>query len=219
MKNIILLILIGYSSLTFSQTIKQIDSVSFAMCDYLKQLEIPNDTLKLRTLYTDQFYPYLANSDSTVVDKVGQQLYYRLQRNCVDFRDLLDGIFPPKEASVRMTEKPTSEISRKDLKAFKKQENFYYFEVSGDTTQATMKDGFWIDSFADGTYSKLTYHWTDNTEFEMIFVESNNESRSNFSVKDDKLTYQVLAKEDDYYLMSVNIPGQATYEKFKVYYK
>ncbi|MBC8757245.1 hypothetical protein H2O64_21425 [Kordia sp. YSTF-M3] len=219
MKNIVLLFLIGMSNLAFSQTMTQIDSISNIFCDYLKQSDIKNDTLKINTLYEKQFYTYLRNVESSKVDKVGNQLYYRLQRNCLEFRELLDRLEPPKEAVVRITEKPTPEISRKQLKEFKNQKKFYYFEVAGDTTKVVMKDGFWTDSFTNKTYSKLTYNWINDTEFELIFIESNNESRSNFSAKGDKFVYQVLSKEEDFYFMSVNIPGQKTFDKFKIYYK
>ena len=219
MKKLILLLLIGFSNYIFSQTITEIDSVSYEFCDYLKHAKIENDTIQLRNLYEEKFYPYLNERSEEDVDRVAQQLYYRLQRNCITFRNLLDRIYPPKEAAIRVTEKPKSEISRKQLKAFKNEMNLYYFETAGDTTKVSMNNGIWMDFFSDNTYSKLSYNWIDTTEFELVFIESNNESRSNFSVKGDKLFYQVLAKGDDFYLMSVNIPGQTTYEKFKIYYK
>ncbi len=82
-----------------------------------------------------------------------------------------------------------------------------------------MEKGKWTDFFSDKTFSKLTYDWISETEFELVFIESNNETRSNFSVKGDKYIYQVLTKENNFYLMTVNIPGQDTFEKFKLYYK
>ncbi len=82
-----------------------------------------------------------------------------------------------------------------------------------------MQDGNWQDSFSNGTFSKLTYNWVNESEFELVFIESNNETRGNFSVKGDKYIYQVLSKEDVFYSMSVNIPGQSTFEKFKMYYR
>lgn len=219
MRNILFIFLIGISNLAFSQTMTQIDSVSNVMCNYLKQSDIKNDTLKISSLYNEQFYPYLRKIDQSNTEKVGKQLYYRLQRNCLEFRELLDRLEPPKEAIVRITKKPIPEISRKQLKQFKNQKDFYYLEVAGDTTNVVMKDGFWTDSFSNKTFSKLTYNWINDTEFELIFIESNNESRSNYSVKGDKYVYQVLSKEEGFYFMSVHILGQKTFDKFKIYYK
>lgn len=219
MKKSSVILLIGFSNITFSQTIKEIDSVSNVMCDYLKKLEIKNDTLKINTLYERQLYPYLGKFEQSNVQKVGQQVFYRLQRNCVDFRNLLDRLQPPKVPVTRVIVKPNPEISKKEIREFKNQKEFHYFEVAGDTTKVTMEKGEWTDSFADKTFSKLTYDWINETEFELVFVESNNETRSNFSVKGDKYIYQVLSKEDGFYLMTVNIPGQKTFEKFKLYYE
>ena len=196
----------------------EIDSVSNVMCDYLKKMKIDNDTLKINSLYQKQLYPYLEKIEKSKTQKVGKQIYYRLQRNCVEFRNLLDRLVPTKETSVRVTEKPIPEIKKEQLKEFKKRKEFYYFEASGDTTKVIMKNGIWKDSFAHKTFSKLTYHWISNTEFELVFIESNNETRSNFSVKGDKYIYQILSKEKNFYLMSVNIPGQKTFEKFKLYF-
>lgn len=218
MKKILIILLIVISNITFSQTIIEIDSVSYVMCAYLKNMEIKNDTLKIKSLYKKQLYPYLGRFEQSKTQKIGQQIYYRLQRNCLEFRNLLDRLEPPKEAVTRITEKPKPKISKKQLKQFKKQKEFYYFEVSGDTTRVKMEKGKWTDSFSNNTYSKLTYNWVNETEFELIFAESNNETRSNFSAKGDKYIYQILSKKDGYYQMTVNIPGQGTFEKFKMYY-
>lgn len=218
MKKTLIILSIGISNITFSQTITEIDSMSNVMCDYLKNLEIKNDTLKIKSLYEKQLYPYLGKIEQSKTQKVGQQVYYRLQRNCVEFRNLLDKLEPPKEAVTRITEKPKSKISKKQLKEFKKQKKFHYFEVAGDTTKVIMEQGKWTDTFANKTFSKLTYNWISETEFELFFIESNNETRSNFSVRGDTYIYKVLSQEDGFYLMTVNIPGQKTFEKFKLYY-
>src|SRR5690606_36696394 len=116
-------------------------------------------------------------------------------RNCVDFRDILDRLDPAKEALTTLTERRKSGISKKELKEFKEQRRFYYFEVSGDSTSVLMDKGKWTDSFSDKTNSYLDYNWINDTEFELVFIESNNETRSTFSAKGDKYVYQVLAKE------------------------
>jgi len=219
MKNILILFLIGISNISFSQTMTEIDSVSFVMCEYLKQSDIKNDGAQLQALVEKQLIPYLKKGEQSKAEKVGQQVYYRLQRNCVEFRNLLDRLEPPKEKVVRITEKPKSEISKRQLKEFKKQKEFYYFEVLGDTTTVLMDNGFWTDSFTDKTFSNLSYKWISKKEFELVFIKSDNETRSNFSVKGDKFVYQVLAQEENYYLLSVNIPGQKVFEKIKLYYK
>ncbi len=65
MKRTLIILLIGISNITFSQSITEIDSVSKVMCDYLKTLEIKNDTLKINTLYEKQLYPYLGKIEQS----------------------------------------------------------------------------------------------------------------------------------------------------------
>ncbi len=219
MKKTLLILILGISNIGFTQTMMEIDSVANVMCDYLNKSKIKNDTLKINSLFDTQLYPYLGTIEQSNVQIVGQQVYYRLQRNCIEFRDLLDRLEPPKEAVTRVTKKPKPEISKDQLTEFKNQKEFYYLEVAGDTTKVLMENGKWTDSFSNNTVSKLTYNWINDTEFELVFIESDNEGRANFSVPGDKYVYQVLSKENNYYLMSVNIPGQKTFEQFKMYYK
>jgi|TARA_R100000479_G_scaffold70100_2_gene33697 hypothetical protein len=213
-----ILLWIVCSHTVLSQTITQIDSVSQSMCLYLNQMDIKNDTLAMNNLYNKKVIPYLNTFEASKMNKVGQQVYYRLQRNCVAFRELLDRIDPPKESVSRLAYKPKSEVSDADLQKLKNAKKLYYFEVSGDTTQVLIKDGKWLETFADNTYSNLDMNWITNTEFELVFNSSNNETRSNFSVQGDTYIYQVLTKENDYFVLSVNIPGQPIYEKLKIYH-
>jgi hypothetical protein len=219
MKQALIFLLIVIPNFTFSQTIIEIDSVSNNMCEYLKTLEIKNDTLKINTLYENRLYPYIDILEESNVQKSGQLIFYRLQRNCVEFRMLLDRLDPPKEVVKRKKNKPKSKISKRELKEFKKRSTFYYYEVEGEKTSVTMNKKIWLDTFSNNTFSKLNYKWINKNEFELIFIESNNESRSSISVKGDKYIYQVLSKEKDYYSMSLNIPGQKVYELFKLYFK
>lgn len=217
MKKITILLLL-VSHYMFPQSITQIDSMSVVMCNSLKNsTNIKNDTLRINTLYESQLYPYLRSLENSNAQKVGEQIYFRTQRNCVEFRELLDRLDPPKEGVTRKTSKPISKLTKNEIENFKKQVNFKYFEVNGDITTSTMKNGKWIDTFSDKTYSKLDYKWISDTEFELTFIESNNETRNGFSVKGDKLLYNVISKESDYYLMSVNISGQTVFEEFKMY--
>jgi hypothetical protein len=80
-----------------------------------------------------------------------------------------------------------------------------------------MHKGKWQDRFTDGTYSKCNYDWQNDTEFNLIFLKSNNESRLNVSYKGDIYCYQLLSKEDNYYLLSFNVPGQNAYDIFRMY--
>ena len=214
-----LVIIIFFSNFSFSQTIVQIDSVAKVMCNnFSKYKEIKNDTLRLNTIYEKELHPYLETLEESKAESIAKKIYFRLQRNCLKFRELLDRLDPPKEETKRRFEKPKSNASIAELLEFKKTKNFTYFEVDGQITNVNIDDNLWIDNFSDGTYSKLTYSWISENEFLLVFLDSNNETRANFSVVGDKLIYSILSKGYNHYVMSVNIFGQDIFEEFKLYF-
>lgn len=218
MKKILFLTLLSFTTITFSQSPKEIDSVALDLCNHLKTLKsAENDTIRIMTLYQDKLYPYLGILEESKVEAIGRRVYYRLQRNCVGFRELLDRLEPPKEKLVRNTTKPTTKLSKKQLEVFKNISQFKYKEFDGTDTFVDMKDNKWTDKFADNTVSKLTYKWLSDDEFQLTFIESDNETRSNFSFEGDKFNYIVIDKKENYYLLSVNIEDQKIYEEFKLY--
>jgi len=218
MKIIFFVLLCFVSHFSHTQTMKEIDSISIDMCNYLKTFQHPNDTIRINSFYQNKMNPYLIGLGEEKAEVIGTRLFYRLQRNCGEFRDVLRRIDPPADWNEKNMKKPTSKASKQDVESFKELSNFYYFEATGDTTLVVMKEGNWTDAFADSTFSYLTYEWLSDNEFELKFIRSNNETRSNFSVKGDRYVYQILEKSDNYFVMSVNIPGQKSYDLFKMYF-
>lgn len=215
-----LILLMVWCNFSFSQNIQQIDSISYQFCDYLESMpEMDNDTLKFEVFVKRAIEPFIHSVSAEKAEQVFNQLFFRLQRNCVSFCDLLDVIQPPAERGERMKEKPAPKLSDKELKKFKKRSKFFYKEASGEITKLTMKKGKWEDQFSDGTYSLLSYEWISDHEFVLTFLESNNVTRSNFSIPGDKLLYGVLEKQKDHYLMYILLPGRdPVYELFKLYF-
>jgi hypothetical protein len=216
---VVIVMVVMCSAFAKAQSIQQIDSVALMMCDHLKDLKVDNDTARLEYLYKSQLYPYLETIKASKKQEIGNRVYYRLQRNCTTFSELLDRLEPPKEASERVTVKPIPVATTQEIKEFKVREEFYYFEINGDTTRVQMKNGLWKDHFTDNSYSNLKYKWLNEHEFELTFLESDNEGRSLFSAPGDTYIYQLVSKMADYYQMSVHIPGQKVYAKFKLYFK
>jgi len=91
MKKIILYIIAFLFTINLqSQSLKEIDSVSFEFCQYLKGIEhIQNDNARINNFYQNKFDVYLERFDSENVGEIGQQLFYRLQRNCPRSREIV----------------------------------------------------------------------------------------------------------------------------------
>lgn len=215
----ILLILIFLNFLNSnSQSNQEIDSLSLEMCELLKIQKVKNDSIKVENVFDQSFYPYLGNIDPEIIDNVFNKVYFRFQRNCPEFRAILNKMYPPQDGVSFQKTEPKSKITFEELKEFKKLKKFTYKEVDGKTTKVEISDEYWIDNFSDDTYSKLTFEWISDKKFQLTFIESDNLTRSNFSFPGDKLIYKVLEKKQDHYLLSVNIEGQEDYEIFKLYF-
>jgi hypothetical protein len=218
-KNILKTLIILLTINSYSQTIEKIDSISNEFCNYIKSTEnIENDSIRINLFYETKFDPFLNNIEREKADKIAQQLFYRLQRNCLDFSLLLDRLYPPKENINRISEKPKTKLSDKEIKEFWNRKSFKYFENNGNETIVQLNNNQWKDIFTDSTYSKLNYKAINNYEFELEFIESNNDTRSNYSVAGDKFVYGIIDKIDNYYLMSSKIESQNHYELFKLYF-
>lgn len=230
MRKILTILLIVITNYVFSQSSREIDSISNSMCEYLKQVDIKKETNRQKiafekiSLYEKHLYPYLRKTFKTrtkEAENIEQKINYRLQRNCSEFRYLTNKIEKPNEKFSEINEKPKSTISKKEIEEFKVQKNFYYFEKPKDTIKAyvVMSDGKWESLLPDKTFCKMEYKWISENEYELVFIESNNEFMSDFSTEGDKYIHKVLSKENGFYYISITTEKQNNFTKFKMYYE
>jgi hypothetical protein len=216
-KLLLILTFIQVSIYSFGQSQEQKDSLINEMCKTLMELEYMDDSTRHLQTITMHLYPFLGKFPEDSRQQLGTSIYFRFQHNCRAFKELLDRMYPIHEDWQNLSERPNSEISSKDCKTFRKYEDFWYFETTGDTVLVEIKGGFWTDSFKDGTYSKLNFFWIDKCQFEIEFIESNNRIRKNYSKPGDRYKYQLLKTNDGYYDVLVENPDNETYSKFKMY--
>jgi hypothetical protein len=219
MKKLFLLFLTYFPTVLFSQTVEEVDAASDKICNYLGTLDyIESDEIKMDIIFRDPMDGVLKAVPETDAEEFQKRVYYRLQRNCVEFQELLQRLEPHKDDARITSVKPISTISKKELKSFKKTKDFSYMEADGKRTKVTISDGFWQDYFVDNTFSKLTFSWIDANKFELIFIESNNETRSNLSIPGDKYLYEIIERTKGYYIVSAEVEGPNVYQIFKLYY-
>ena len=203
---------------SFSQTDAINDSLINEICKTLSSNKDLADSIRFREISQKHIYPVVIKIDSSKQDDAFEFISARLQRNCNAFKLLLDRMYPNKGDWVREDKKPISSLDKKTCEDFIKIKTYSYLEANGDTVHLTIENNFWEDHFLDGTYSRLKFYWTRDCEFEIEFVESNNETRKNFSRPGDKYKYQILEKDNGYYKLSVEIVGTNQFYTFKVYY-
>lgn len=203
---------------SFGQRQNLVDSLSNEICKSITVSNEQNDSVRIVNAFSANLIPALANFTDNEQDSIGKNIFFRLQKNCVIFKQLLDKNSPVNKYWRTVYERPLSKLSNSDCLEFSKRNHYRYFEPTGDTSNVTIESGFWIDHFKNGTYSKLKIYWSTSSYFDIEFIESNNEIRKNFSNKGDKFRYTMLEKMEDCYLMSVEIVGVNSFSIFKMYF-
>jgi len=220
MKNLTFIITILLSTiLTAQNQSDNTDKMIDGMCLDFKQNENLNDSLKFESLNKKFILSYLAQFPDSERENKIDYLYFQFQKRCAHFRDYLQRTDPPKNDNwVRMNVRPTITVSENEMNQFKKNTDFYYFEYDGGEKTIVKTDkSFWKETFADRTSSKLYYKWISKNKFELEFIESNNNSRKNFSKKGDQYIYEIISKENNFYWVFVEVPDQSEMVKFKLF--
>ena len=220
-KQFAILIIFFFSTAVFSQNITQIDSVTVAMCHSLEGMPIGDDNTKINTLFQKHlpdFYKELGVFTQSKADSIADKIYYRLQRNCNLFREILDRLEVNKSDWEILKEKPITKISKKDCTNFLNESVFYYKEYNGSIVNVLIKGNVWQETFEDGTFSKLVFISKMDGEFDLEFLESNNEMRKNFSVKGDIYNYGIFTKNESSYRIWVKSKDNS-FASFKLYSK
>lgn len=214
MKKYLLLILFSYSLFCNSQSVKSVDSLNIEICKSLVQNKNLDNEIRMNTMEKSYIFPYLLRFNDTIIQKkIFTQIYYRLLKNCDEFRSLFPAE-PFLNGYGEQNKEPIINISKEQCNHFDKISKYYYVENDGKKVEVTLTDDLWIEKFEDNTYSKLYYRKKSNCQFELEFIESNNFSRGNLSVKGEKYLYKIFNEENETY--SIYLKNKETYYTFKI---
>jgi hypothetical protein len=199
------IILLAISSATFGQTEEQTDSLISVMCKSLQNNKRLTDSTRMILVYGQHLFPFVERYIESDREKITEKIFYRFQRNCGDFADLLNRLNPAGDDWdywEKTETKPRSKLIKSSCKDFVNHQ-YMYADQKRDTVHMVIEKGYWIDHYRDGTYSKLKFRWIDDCEFEIEFIESTNPVQNQFSKKGDRYRYLVIDKKEKYYLVSV----------------
>jgi hypothetical protein len=218
MKFLLLFISTFFSvNILFAQS-KVSDSLLNEICQSIKTSNETDDSVKVFkafSLLNDIVGPMDDSSRSATI----QYCFYRLQKTCVEFKNILDNHEKPKGDWQVVSSKPISKLEKKECRQILNYKILYYLEANGDTVNITMGNGYWVDNFKDGTHSKLKLNWINDCEFAIVFIESDNMVRKSFSKRGDTYFYQLIDKQDGFYNASVEIKETGQIATFRIYYK
>ncbi len=214
------LILFGLTICTagLGQSELQIDSLIAVICKSVEANNNKSDSTRIILAYGEHLFPFVERFEESKRDQLSEKIYYRLQRNCREFSDILDRLNPPQGDWEKVLVKPKTTLDKKECRKFTDYVRYKYPDNNGDTVNLTIEKGFWIDHLKDGTYSKLKFKWINDCEFEIEFIESNNPVRNQFSKKGDRYWYQINGKQETHYDLSVQVVGTEGHYLFKLFH-
>ncbi|MFD2892804.1 hypothetical protein ACFS5J_12360 [Flavobacterium chuncheonense] len=206
MKKILFLFISFYfgNSSLLGQNITKIDSLGTEMCQSLSKVNNMKTKEKIEFVFQSHLSAYFDKtkiSSQREADSISTLIYYRLQKNCSVFLDMLGELEENKSDWQTLNIKPSSKISKIDYKSFLKGGNYYYKDYNGSIVNVHITEKTWSETFDDGTISKLTLISKSDGEFDLKFIESNNETRKNLSVKGDIYKYGIYEKNSDGFLI------------------
>lgn len=211
-----------FSNSITAQTIQQIDSVAIKMCESFSGIKNIKEDIQVNLVfqkYLPSFFQRFNIQSQSAADSINNKIYYRLQRNCSAFVDLLSKLEENKSDWSKLSQKPQILIPLKNCTSVLKGGKYYYKEYDGKIVNVQISSNLWIETFADNTTSKLVIYSKDNCEFQLQFVESNNEIRKNFSVKGDVYNYGFYNLNKGVFDIWVLSEKDSTFYTFKLYTK
>lgn len=219
MRNLFLFVLCLFFVQSFAQqSDKEEDAIILNMCEYLNENASKVDSIRIEEANEQFLYPYLRLQEEAKIDGIIDGIFYRYQKLCPEFMAILDKENPLSNEEGFYVDAPEKSIlSNDELKDFKKIKRFYY-QFLEDITEVEIANGFWIERFSDGTYSKTQMDWISETSFKLTFLESDNSMKASFSRKGEEYFYDVLKKEGDFYIIQ-SLQSIGSYLQFKLYIK
>lgn len=194
-----------------------IESAASEICDCLGSPE-SLDSAKFNNCYDNILEKETAwIFDDEKLNKINAQIIKSLGRNCKAAAMGDTGLSENSDIKV-IEEDREPALSVDECRKFTLQEGLFYVEAYGDTTNLSLKNDTYIETFPDGSYSKLKFRWTDGCNFEIEFVESNHYIKKNMSEPGEVYQYTVIDhdKEQREYLLH-GYPGTLFFQ-FTLHY-
>ncbi len=219
MKNGLFYFFLLISCCIYGQQEDKLDLMIDQMCTDLEENKGLNTEELLAYIGEKHISAYLSQFPEKEKEDKYNLLFFRFQKRCELFRQLLEEINPSRAGNnwISIDHEPEITLSEAELSTLKNARKLYYIEHSGEVTRVNLSKKHWTEHFADNTTSKLYIHWKTNHDFELEFIKSDNFTRKNFSKKGDVYYYRAISKENNYYWIMVSIPGQNQRLLFKLY--
>lgn len=202
---------------TTGQTPEQKDSLIEELCKTLASRKGQADSIRWKYAYEKHLLPII--SECSEYDKYEMEWAFmvRFERKCTELRKKKKNI-PTTNYFKVVTEKPKSKIDKKISEQFKELRFFYYYLPTGQKVKVKILNNSWIEYYKHGTFSACKMNWINDNEFDLEFIESDEDYRKNSLHSGEKYRYSIIEKKDDYYEILSIAPGSLDMCTFKIYY-
>lgn len=218
LKNSLFIFCLLFLTYSFGQSQAVVDSMANEICKTIGQSKETVDSIRVFNSVNIHLEEIIEEMEREEVEELWNKIFFRLQKNCTLFWEILNINSPQTVHWQKVTEIPVSKLTKPDYAKFKKISLFIYMEPNGDTVRVSIKDSQWKEEFADDSYSLLKIKWLNDSTFELSFLSSNNKIRKNYSNPGDKYNYHLIDKGDNYYLVCTGMSGGELFSVFKLFY-
>ena len=219
MKLIIIIIGLSIQTELPAQSQNTVDSLVNEICLTITNDQNPNDSIRLFSGYVSHILAHVENNPDDNVEDFWNSIFLRLQVKCKEFINLSIRLNKHNDNWIFVSEMPATSLSEFDCSEFYQIKKYKYIEPTGDTTSLKVNKRYWKDMLSDGTYSKLKLTKKTECDFDLTFIKSNNQIKNKLSIPGDKYRYRLIERNENYFLLGVEIETVNKVTLFKVYYK
>ncbi|UAY56637.1 hypothetical protein [Arachidicoccus terrestris] len=198
-----------------------IDSVSKGISQYIDSHKELLDSAEFIEYIKKLAFQFQGATDTlTLAQKreLPMEVMLRILHYNIYLTEKLYTAVPKNKYYAHGTSQPPSSISREDCASFWQYHKFTYHDSDSTLVHLTLDENYWIDSMADGSFSKLTVDKFNDQTFQICFIESNNNFKRLASIPGDIYCYQILEKTDHSFKLSTHILGKSSYDIFELNY-
>jgi hypothetical protein len=217
MQKLFWLFFLAFGSIVVAQeNLEEEELVIRKMCQHLIDNKSVEDSIRINEAYVVYLFPYLDKQEESKIEEIANRIFFRYQKQCPEFKAILDSVEPLNSEEGILIEKPEkSMLTKNELKEFKNHTNYSYHFLD-EITKVEISNGYWIETFSDGTYSKTKLEWLKNNSFKLVFIESNNAMKAGYSRAGEEYFYEIIRKEGNVYYIQTVEPG-GKYLQFKLH--
>lgn len=187
------------------------------LCACLETNKVKPDSIRVKEC-RQSIHENLAAMTKNAREKTLEEMGIYLKKNCKEYLQVMTSSKNTNKGDWEtLNTNPISSLTKSECRSILDHTNMYYIEGNGDTTHVQIVDGYWKELSGPAKYSTVDkFTWSNDCDFELEFLQSNNPIENKFFKKGEIHRYRVIAMANGYYNLTAT--SQGIILKFKLYY-